>query len=61
MRHLVLRLLEPGELKFFPGQYVDIAVPGTEATRSFSMANTSSRDGGLLEFVIKVYPGGLFS
>jgi propane monooxygenase reductase subunit len=61
LRHLVLRLLEPGELKYFPGQYVDITVPGTEATRSFSMANTSSRDGGQLEFVIKVYPGGLFS
>ncbi len=61
MRHLVLRLLEPQEIKFFPGQYVDIAVPGTEATRSFSMANTSSRDTGLLEFVIKIYPDGLFS
>ena len=35
-------------------------VPGTDQVRSFSMANTSSRD-GLLEFVIKVYPDGLFS
>jgi propane monooxygenase reductase subunit len=61
LRHLVLRLIEPGEVKFFPGQYMDIAVPGTDATRSFSMANTSSRDGGQLEFVIKIYPDGLFS
>jgi len=61
MRHLVLRLIEPSEIKFFPGQYVDIAVPGTDETRSFSMANTSSRESGLLEFVIKVYPDGLFS
>jgi propane monooxygenase reductase component len=61
LRHLVLRLLEPAELTFFPGQYVDIAVPGTEATRSFSMANTSTREGGRLEFIIKVYPDGLFS
>ncbi|HJY73857.1 MAG TPA: 2Fe-2S iron-sulfur cluster binding domain-containing protein, partial [Streptosporangiaceae bacterium] len=61
MRHLVLRLIEPGEIKFFPGQYVDITIPGTDETRSFSMANTSSRDGGRLEFVIKVYPDGLFS
>ena len=61
MRHLVLRLVEPTEIKFFPGQYVDIAVPGTEETRSFSMANTSGRESGLLEFVIKVYPDGLFS
>jgi propane monooxygenase reductase component len=61
MRHLMLRLAEPSEIKFFPGQYVDIAIPGTDETRSFSMANTSSRESGLLEFVIKVYPDGLFS
>src|SRR5215475_6558419 len=61
MRHLVLRLIEPAELRFFPGQYVDITVPGTEETRSFSMANTSSRESGQLEFVIKVYPDGRFS
>ena len=61
MRHLVLKLTEPAELKFFPGQYVDITVPGTDETRSFSMANVTSRDGGRLEFVIKVYPDGLFS
>jgi propane monooxygenase reductase subunit len=61
MRHLVLRLIEPEEIKFFPGQYLDIAIPGTDAVRSFSMANTSSREGGRLEFVIKVYPDGQFS
>ena len=61
MRHLVLRLVEPQDIKFFPGQYVDFTIPGTDATRSFSMANTSSRDSGQLEFVIKVYPDGLFS
>jgi propane monooxygenase reductase subunit len=60
MRHLVLRLVEPAEVKFFPGQYMDIAVPGTDEVRSFSMANTSSRE-GMLEFVIKMYPDGLFS
>jgi propane monooxygenase reductase subunit len=61
MRHLVLRLVEPQQINFFPGQYVDIIIPGTEATRSFSMANTSSRESGQLEFVIKIYPDGLFS
>ena len=61
MRHLVLRLIEPDWIKFFPGQYMDIAIPGTDAVRSFSMANTTSRDSGLLEFVIKVYPDGQFS
>jgi propane monooxygenase reductase subunit len=61
LRHLVLRLTEPGELKFFPGQYVDISVPGGDASRSFSMANTTSRETGQLEFVIRIYPGGVFS
>src|SRR6266702_4539329 len=61
MRHLVLKLVETGDFKFFPGQYVDIAVPGTNVTRSFSMANTSARESGQLEFIIKVYPDGLFS
>ncbi len=61
MRHLVLKLVEPAEVRFFPGQYVDLAIPGTDEVRSFSMANTSSQESGLLEFVIKVYPDGLFS
>ena len=61
MRHLVLKLVEPSDVKFFPGQYMDFEVPGSEATRSFSMANTSARDSGQLEFVIKVFPDGLFS
>src|SRR5437660_8129992 len=61
MRHLVLRLIEPADVKFFPGQYMVIEIPGTGATRSFSMANTSARDRGQFEFVIKVYPDGLFS
>jgi propane monooxygenase reductase subunit len=61
LRHLVVKLVEPTSIKFFPGQYVDFAVPGTEETRSFSMANISSLEGGRLEFVIKIYPDGLFS
>jgi len=61
MRHLVVRLIEPTTIKFFPGQYVDFHVPGSEETRSFSMANISSLESGQLEFVIKVYPNGLFS
>jgi propane monooxygenase reductase component len=61
MRHLVLRLADGTDFKFFPGQYVDIGIPGTDEVRSFSMANTSARESGQLEFIIKVYPDGLFS
>ena len=47
--------------RYFPGQYVDITVPGHGATRSFSMANTPTGRAGTLEFMIKVYPDGRFS
>jgi propane monooxygenase reductase subunit len=60
MRHLVVQLVEPEEIKFFPGQYMDFVVPGTDESRSFSMANVPGRD-GRFEFVIRIYPGGLFS
>jgi propane monooxygenase reductase component len=60
MRRLVLALEDPREMAFKPGQYVDITIPGTAKTRSFSMANTPSTDDHL-EFVIRLYPGGHFS
>ena len=60
LRRLVLALEDPPELAFNPGQYVDITIPGTTRTRSFSMANTPSTDDHL-EFVIRLYPGGHFS
>jgi propane monooxygenase reductase subunit len=60
LRHVVLKLVEPAELRYFPGQYVDITVPEHGLTRSFSMANIPA-SAGLLEFVIKVYPDGRFS
>jgi propane monooxygenase reductase subunit len=52
--------LRPDEtLEFKPGQYVDIAIPGSGGEhRSFSMANTSP---DTLEFMIKAYEGGRFS
>lgn len=45
---------------FHPGQYADITIPGTQETRSFSMATTQSTPGEV-EFLIKKYPGGHFS
>jgi propane monooxygenase reductase subunit len=60
IRRLVLRLADDQTLTFYPGQYVDIRVPGTDEHRSFSMANLPT-DRGRLEFIIKLYPGGHFS
>ncbi len=55
---LRLDLVEPDGFTFKPGQYADIAIPGHDAHRSFSMANLPDQP---LEFLIKKYPGGHFS
>ena len=60
IRRLELKLVDPPEMAFNAGQYVDITIPGATATRAFSMANTPATD-DRLEFMIKLYPGGRFS
>jgi propane monooxygenase reductase component len=57
---LSLKLVDPPEMAFNPGQYVDITIPDTETTRAFSMANTPTVD-DRLDFMIKIYPDGRFS
>ncbi len=57
---MVLTLVEAGSLRYYPGQYVDIQIPGQSEHRSFSMATPPAPD-GRLEFIIKRYPGGHFS
>jgi benzoate/toluate 1,2-dioxygenase reductase subunit len=47
------------ELAFLPGQYVNIAVPGTDQTRSYSFSNAPSDD--VLTFLVKQTPGGAMS
>ena len=60
IRLLRLRVHEPADFSFLPGQYVDLWVPGSdEARRSFSMSNLP--DSECIELMIKCYPGGRFS
>ncbi|MFC7448357.1 benzoate 1,2-dioxygenase electron transfer component BenC [Rhodococcus daqingensis] len=47
------------ELVFLPGQYVNITVPGTDQTRSYSFS-TGPTDAEL-SFLVKITPGGLMS
>ena len=47
------------ELAFLPGQYVNIAVPGTDQTRSYSFSNAPHED--RLTFLVKLTPGGAMS
>jgi propane monooxygenase reductase subunit len=58
IRLLEIELEEP--LRFWAGQYVDLTIPGTGITRSFSMANTPKQQ-TRLSFIIKRYPQGAFS
>ena len=47
------------QLVFLPGQYVNIAVPGTEESRSYSFSNAPDDAG--LTFLVKLTPGGVMS
>jgi benzoate/toluate 1,2-dioxygenase reductase subunit len=47
------------ELAFLPGQYVNVAVPGTDQTRSYSFSNAPHDE--VLTFLVKLTPGGAMS
>jgi len=49
----------PNVVHFLPGQYVRLQAPGLDSWRSYSMANES--DQRLLNFYIRLVPGGQFS
>ncbi|ACK50236.1 oxidoreductase FAD/NAD(P)-binding domain protein [Methylocella silvestris BL2] len=46
-------------IPFVPGQYVDIEIPGSSVSRSYSMATTSTQS--RLDFLIRLLPDGQFS
>jgi CDP-4-dehydro-6-deoxyglucose reductase len=56
--HVVLRTPPASPLRFLPGQYVDVIAEGVR--RSYSLANAPRAD-GLLELLVKRYPGGKLS
>jgi propane monooxygenase reductase component len=61
IKRLVLKMAEPGKkMRFNAGQYTSLRIPESEEYRAYSMANTP-RSSDRLEFIIKVFPGGLFS
>ena len=56
---LTLEIPNRDELAFLPGQYVNIAVPGSDESRSYSFSNAP--DEKALTFLIKLTPGGVMS
>ncbi|AXB41223.1 2Fe-2S iron-sulfur cluster-binding protein [Amycolatopsis albispora] len=55
-RRVLLGLAEP--LAFEPGQYVELAVPGSGVRRQYSLANTADED-KVLELHVRRVPGGV--
>lgn len=55
---VVLRTPPASPMRFLAGQYVDVIAQGVR--RSYSLAN-APREDGLLELLIKRYPGGVLS
>ncbi|KAA9152111.1 1,6-dihydroxycyclohexa-2,4-diene-1-carboxylate dehydrogenase [Amycolatopsis acidicola] len=56
---LTVETPERDKLAFLPGQYVNIAVPGTGQTRSYSFSNAP--EDKQLTFLVKLTPGGVMS
>ena len=54
-----VRIDDRTELAFLPGQYVNITVPGTDVTRSYSFSNEPRDD--LLTFMVKLTDRGVMS
>jgi NAD(P)-dependent dehydrogenase (short-subunit alcohol dehydrogenase family)/NAD(P)H-flavin reductase/ferredoxin len=56
---LSIEIPDRAELAFLPGQYVNIAVPGTTEERSYSFSNSPEDE--VLTFLVKLTPGGVMS
>jgi len=54
------RMLGLSALKFLPGQYVHLQVPGTSEWRSYSMANAPGEQ-RVLEFFVRILDDGVMS
>jgi benzoate/toluate 1,2-dioxygenase reductase subunit len=57
---LELELADGYWMDFRPGQFVQVAVPGTDEVRSYSMASTPA-DLPKVELLIRILPGGVMS
>ncbi len=54
-----VRLAPAANLTFLPGQYMNLVVPGTTQTRSYSFSSMPAE--GQVDFLVRNIPGGLMS
>jgi len=57
---LRLRLLEPKQMRFTAGQFVNVELPGSTEARTYSLANAPSQN-GQLDLIVNLRRGGRFS
>ncbi|QCP54201.1 2Fe-2S iron-sulfur cluster binding domain-containing protein [Trinickia violacea] len=57
--HFSIDVDEPGKLGFLPGQYVNVEIPGSELTRSYSFS--SPPGASRVSFVVRNVPNGRMS
>lgn len=57
---LELELAEGSWIDFHPGQFIQLKVPGTEQTRSYSIASTPAQL-PKIELLVRLLPGGVMS
>lgn len=60
IKYIGLRLDESENMEFYPGQYIQIKIPGTDEFRAYSIASLASNS-NILELLIRLVPGGLCS
>lgn len=60
IKFIRLRLDEPSEINFKPGQYIQFKVPQTDEFRAYSVASLPSRR-DTIELIVRLVPGGLCS
>ncbi len=59
-KYILFELKEPSEIRFRPGQFIQINVPGTDEFRAYSIASPpSSRH--IVELIVRQVPNGLCS
>ena len=57
--HFSIRLHQPAALDFLPGQYVNVSIPGTTLTRSYSFSSPPGTE--QVSFVVRNVPNGRMS
>ncbi|MFN3966421.1 MAG: NADH:ubiquinone reductase (Na(+)-transporting) subunit F [Endomicrobiia bacterium] len=60
IKYIKINLQSPNTIKFKPGQYIQLKIPGTDEFRAYSIAS-APYDANTIELIVRLVPGGLCS